>query len=374
MIQLHGSNVLKSLILYVILLCMDPTVCNSTKEDLVEYSPPQYPTNLLQNDWSQRKLKCSPAEKQFYRKIYDLEVYQDDVWLVTVPKAGTTWMQELLWLVMNEFDFEKAKKEHLELRSPFLEFDYYYMSNTMAVMLKHLSFEEMKTNPKTNHLWEFEQIQKTFNGSKTTDFNFVRKGKVNGYREELTEETVKRLDKWMDEHLESYNDEEEEDDNEYEDITWWVYMEPKIKYTLEEEDFFPHIMEFYALRNQSWVFYTSFERMKSNLREVITDVCQFLNKTIDEKTMAKMLKHLSFEEMKTNPKTHHVWEFEQIQKTFNGSKTTDLNFIRKGKVNGYREELTEETIKRLDKWMDEHLESYNVTFNELLLLSGNSIS
>ncbi|XP_059218521.1 estrogen sulfotransferase Ste2-like [Stomoxys calcitrans] len=350
MLRLDGHNVLKSLILYLVLLCMDLTVCSSTKEDLVEYSPPEYPTNLLQNDWSQRKLKCSPAEQQFYGKIYDLEVYRDDVWLVTLPKAGTTWMQELLWLVMNEFDFEKAKKEHLELRSPFLEFDY-YISNDVTTCFQRVEQLKRPRLVKTHLSLPFLPHQVWHKKPKV--IYVVRNLKdviVSGYYHTraigmTSEDTT--LDHFVIEMME---------DNK------------------SEEDFFPHIMEFYALRNQSWVFYTSFERMKSNLREVITDVCQFLNKTIDEKTMAKMLKHLSFEEMKTNPKTHHVWEFEQIQKTFNGSKTTDLNFIRKGKVNGYREELTEETIKRLDKWMDEHLESYNVTFNELLLLSGNSIS
>lgn len=37
---------------------------------------------------------------------------------------GTTWMQELVWLTVNNCDFEKAKKTQLSIRSPFLEMDY----------------------------------------------------------------------------------------------------------------------------------------------------------------------------------------------------------------------------------------------------------
>lgn len=79
------------------------------------------------------------------------------------------------------------------------------------------------------------------------------------------------------------------------------------------DDPIQHVAEFYALRNEPWLFYTSFERMKLDLRQVITDVCRFLEKTIDGNTMQKMLSHLSFEEMKKNPKTNHIWEYEQIR-------------------------------------------------------------
>lgn len=62
---------------------------------------------------------------------------------------------------------------------------------------------------------------------------------------------------------------------------------------------FEHVTEFYELRNEPWIFYTSFERMKLNLRQVIEDICIFLNKNINEEQMQQMLHHLSFEEMKS---------------------------------------------------------------------------
>jgi len=36
---------------------------------------------------------------------------------------GSTWMQELVWMVMNNCDYEKAKTS-LHARSPFLEMNY----------------------------------------------------------------------------------------------------------------------------------------------------------------------------------------------------------------------------------------------------------
>lgn len=57
----------------------------------------------------------------FAERVKRMEVYEDDVWVVTFPKCGTTWIQEMVWLVNNDLNYEKALKENLNVRYPFLE-------------------------------------------------------------------------------------------------------------------------------------------------------------------------------------------------------------------------------------------------------------
>jgi sulfotransferase len=59
--------------------------------------------------------------KQYAERIKRLTVYEDDTWIVTFPKCGTTWAQEMIWLVNNDLDYATARQVNLNDRYPFLE-------------------------------------------------------------------------------------------------------------------------------------------------------------------------------------------------------------------------------------------------------------
>ena len=54
----------------------------------------------------------------------ELPIYPDDIWIVTPPKCGTTWMQEIVWLTKNNVDTEKAKEIPQFARIPFMELQF----------------------------------------------------------------------------------------------------------------------------------------------------------------------------------------------------------------------------------------------------------
>lgn len=68
-------------------------------------------------------------EKYFFPHKYKLEAENfynfrarpDDIWVATVPRSGTTWTQELVWLLENNLDFSAAKRDPLTERFPFFE-------------------------------------------------------------------------------------------------------------------------------------------------------------------------------------------------------------------------------------------------------------
>ncbi|XP_045611813.2 sulfotransferase 1B1 [Procambarus clarkii] len=56
-------------------------------------------------------------------KYHNFSFREDDVVVMTFPRSGTTWTQEIVWVMRNGLDFHTAKTVSLSMRSPFLEFD-----------------------------------------------------------------------------------------------------------------------------------------------------------------------------------------------------------------------------------------------------------
>merc|ERR1719430_1230698 len=53
-------------------------------------------------------------------KIYNLTLREDDIWIVTYPKTGTTWTQEMVWMLVNDVNKEKGAMP-ASLRVPYME-------------------------------------------------------------------------------------------------------------------------------------------------------------------------------------------------------------------------------------------------------------
>lgn len=69
---------------------------------------------LMEPDWKP-KASCFPVifplaceEILNYSNTRD-----DDVWVLSQPKCGTSWVQEMVWLIMHDMDFEAAKRKDL---------------------------------------------------------------------------------------------------------------------------------------------------------------------------------------------------------------------------------------------------------------------
>ena len=58
-----------------------------------------------------------PTEILFICHIFAISLRPDDVWIVTYPKCGTTWTQEILWQILNDLDMETVRKKKSQERS-----------------------------------------------------------------------------------------------------------------------------------------------------------------------------------------------------------------------------------------------------------------
>lgn len=54
-------------------------------------------------------------------KIKDFKVHCDDVFVCSFPRSGTTLLQEMVWLILHDLNYEKAKATVLDERFPEIE-------------------------------------------------------------------------------------------------------------------------------------------------------------------------------------------------------------------------------------------------------------
>ena len=80
--------------------------------------------------WIFGKYKSEPGgvrmPKQFaergFQRMLDFKVRSDDVWIVSMPKTGTTMTQEIMWQIMHDVDTSSEALKDGLLRIPFVEF------------------------------------------------------------------------------------------------------------------------------------------------------------------------------------------------------------------------------------------------------------
>lgn len=87
-----------------------------------------------------------------------------------------------------------------------------------------------------------------------------------------------------------------------------------------------------------------------DLKSVIKKTAKFLGKHLTEEQISKLLAHLSFESMRTNPYVNYDEITDKLTSIHGVERKT--HFMRKGKVGSWREELSPESVGKLDAWIE----------------------
>ncbi|KAG8223340.1 hypothetical protein J437_LFUL001218, partial [Ladona fulva] len=276
------------------------------------------------------------------RQIREMEVREDDIWVVTFPKSGTTWAQEMVWCLCNNLDFDEAKSTKLPIRFPFLEFSAFMTPNDQIPEALKNSVDYVKnlTSPryiKTHLPWELlpqqlktkkPKIIYVARNPKDVCVSFfhqvLRRGVFSGSLEDMADLFL--------------------GDN--------TTMAP----------FWDHILTFWNHRKDSNILFITYEDMKKDLPSIVNKVNNFLEKKpLTPESLSKICSHLSFESMKENHSVNYkFWKKEDVTEK---SKGSEINFMRKGKVGSWKEEMKPEIWKRFDRWTEENLRDSDFSFS-----------
>ena len=297
-------------------------------------------------------------------KIKNFTVFEDDIWIVTLPKCGTTWMQELTWLIMNDIDIEKSKINQF-FRVPFLELD----SIVKSYPIKEQEIEEfekypegMQRNEETvnwfmKHSMEYAnrlnrpRIIKSHLPLSLLPNKLLDTCKVIYVARNIKDAAVSRY------HHLKLSPGLQEDFKQFA----ICFLKGDIKFN----PFIPHILEAWEARKHQNMFFTTYEEMKTDLRKETLKLVSFLRgpeKRLPNSSIDKLLKAVDIESFRKNVFVNKSKEVPADDKG-NG-------FIRKGVIGDWKNYFDEEMNDEWDGSIESQLlgTEYTMIFEDSQLV------
>ena len=297
-------------------------------------------------------------------KIKEFPIYKDDIWIVTLPKCGTTWMQELTWLIMNEIDIEKSKINQF-FRVPFLEFD----SVLRSYPIKEENRKEFEEYPEgipknedtvnwyLKHSMEYARrmsrprIIKSHLPISLLPPKLVDTCKVIYVARNIKDAAVSRY------HHLKLSPGLQQDFQQFA----ICFLNDDIKFN----PFIPHILEAWEQRKHPNMFFTTYEEMKADLRKEAFKLVAFLHGTeyrLANSSMDKLLKAVDIESFRNNV---FLNKSKEVPADDNGN-----GFIRKGIIGDWKNYFDNEMNDEWDGSIENQLlgTDYNMIFEDSQLV------
>ncbi|XP_058066588.1 luciferin sulfotransferase-like [Anopheles bellator] len=276
--------------------------------------------------------------KHFAERIRNLTVYEDDLWVVTAPKCGTTWTQEMMWLLDHDLDYRTAADINLLQRSIFMEFS----TLVPAIEEDTVSLVEQMSRPRhikshlpmallPKQLWTVRpRIVYCARNPKDMVTSFYHH-----YR-----------------HLHQYTGSKE------------AFLEAILE---DQMIFLPqiaHTLDFWALRSEPNILFIHYEQMKRDLASVLELASAFIGKSYTKQQLALLEEHLSFDVMKNNNSANNSALLDIVHTISKPEEPSDFRFMRKGQIGSHREEMSPEYIARLNAYIERNLNGSDFRFLE----------
>lgn len=251
-----------------------------------------------------------------------------DVIVASFPKTGTTWTQEICYLIMNGIDVEKANSKHLEDRIPFIEIPSIGIRGIEAlpnprIIKTHLPYDEIPSSFLKNKT-KIVYIARNPKDTAVSYYHFI---KLLGYCA-YTGTLEKFLDMFVDE---DFN----------------IMYSPYTK----------HIIDFWNRRNDGHVLFLTYEGLQKDFKGEIRKIANFLGKPITDEQVDKIAAHCNFDSMSKNPMTNYSRSGAVIK-----VDTVDYGFMRKGKVGDWKNHFTPEMSRKVDEYVERTLRGTGFEF------------
>ncbi|CAG0896993.1 unnamed protein product [Darwinula stevensoni] len=305
-----------------------------------------------------------------FQKKNTFKPREDDIWIVTFLRSGTTWTQELTWCIVNIDEIEDARKFPLWFRTPFYEWDCLVPPDGLP---------------------DLSQLAIPFDTIEEADKHFQKHGNMVPHLESLpsprvikTHLPISLLPPEVRKNKIIYVSRNPKDSG----ISYYSLFHTFDSFMGTLDDFieqsihgislwgphWKHVREHWEMRNEPNVCFLTFESLcydfhigklkaprsgfaftatnphRQNAIEEIERLARFLGKDLTQEQTKAVEEEASIERMREkSPVTESNYRWKHL----NPSRDTAESFIRGGRVGGWRNVLDEDQVEKIDKYIRE---------------------
>ena len=266
--------------------------------------------------------------------IGKMEIREDDIWVCSFPRSGTTMTQELVYLIQT-LDFETANTVLLDARFPMID-----LLIKEVPFYRGLKMVEKLPSPRfiKSHLQHFLLPEQLRSG----------KGKII-YTARNLPDTL-----WSSYQFAGFIGRKQ---------SFEKYFK---RFLAGREPYTPwgrHVREFWDHRNDENILFLKFEDTVKDMPRTVRKIAEYLNRKLSEEDIKKICDHCSIENMKKNQMTNGDYGDDYAADTSIEYNKNHGGLINTGIGGAWRDHVTEEMNALMNEEMEKHFAGSGLTFN-----------
>nr|XP_058947554.1 uncharacterized protein LOC131775458 [Pocillopora verrucosa] len=255
--------------------------------------------------------------------ITNFQTKPDDVFIVSYPKSGTTWVQEIVWQIYHDGEIS-----HKVLGDRIL-----YIEKALLPESTHLDIKSMPSPRLFKSHLSYDAIPKSTDEAKTTcKYIYVARNP-----KDAAVSSYKFMGSFGTNGM---------------NAPWEFYAKLFIEGKTVYNNWSDHVLGWWKHRHDPNVLFLKYEDLQKDLQSNVRMISKFLNKPLSEEVISLITEQCTFKGMMKN-----------VQSFTLGDKIEGPKFLCKGAVGSWKEHFTPELNQRFEKEVLAKLKGSGLAFD-----------